>query len=269
MLALAPQAELPRRARALQPLASLFSDADYPTSALLNGAEGTVIFRLEIDAAGAPSGCVVEESSGDPVLDSRTCEIVMERARYRPARNRAGRPVRDFHRARVTWRLADDAASIRSLPNRTVTSIHIAEDGQASCRIVRPGSPPPPPAGSQCNSFVTEAVAALRRLGREAEASLLLEVAEPGTPPLDLDSSYGDLAAEAEASLSVSPDGMVADCRMTRSRTHRIIAGMRGPPEICGLPLRLAPILPPVENRGELRTVRVRMVLYLRIEGLD
>lgn len=44
---------------------------------------------------GRVTGCTVAESSGDPALDRFTCRKIEERWRYRPARDRYGRAVKD------------------------------------------------------------------------------------------------------------------------------------------------------------------------------
>ena len=44
---------------------------------------------------GRVTGCTVAETSGDASLDRFTCRTIEQRWRYRPARDRYGRPVRD------------------------------------------------------------------------------------------------------------------------------------------------------------------------------
>jgi protein TonB len=41
-------------------------------------------------------------------LDTATCRLVMERARFRPARNGMGRRVADIFYGRIIWRLPDE-----------------------------------------------------------------------------------------------------------------------------------------------------------------
>lgn len=106
--AYAQEPEGPARARAAQNLASLFSDEDYPAAAVRNGEEGPVGFLLSIDAEGKPAGCAVTSSSGSAVLDTTTCRLLMERARFTPARDSNGRATADELHGRIVWRLPDD-----------------------------------------------------------------------------------------------------------------------------------------------------------------
>lgn len=88
-------------------LASYISNDDYPAEALRNHEEGIVGFRLHIGPDGLPHGCVITSSSGFPSLDSKTCELLVSRARYTPARNNLGQPTDDYDEGRMTWRITD------------------------------------------------------------------------------------------------------------------------------------------------------------------
>jgi periplasmic protein TonB len=83
----------------------LFSADDYPAEALAQGEQGTVAVRLTVDERGRVTRCEVTVSSGSDALDSRTCEILSSRARFKPARNESGHPVADTYTQRITWRL--------------------------------------------------------------------------------------------------------------------------------------------------------------------
>jgi|GEM_PF-3325243 len=96
------------RARPLVPLVSVVTADDYPAAALRAGAEGRVRVRLEISRQGRVGGCVVLASSGHSILDSATCRIFTERARFAPARNARGRTVADAVTAGVVWRFPDE-----------------------------------------------------------------------------------------------------------------------------------------------------------------
>jgi protein TonB len=52
-----------------------------------------VIVALTVDIDGVPSGCRVYRSSGLPETDQRTCELALQRLRFRPAMDALGRPV--------------------------------------------------------------------------------------------------------------------------------------------------------------------------------
>jgi protein TonB len=95
-------------ARAKANLGSLFSDEDYPASALRNNESGTTGFRLEVGPNGRVSGCQVTSSSGSSALDSATCRLLTSRARFTPARDSSGQPTSDTVSSRIVWRIPAD-----------------------------------------------------------------------------------------------------------------------------------------------------------------
>ena len=104
--AAAPAAAEPARRAVPDPaFHEVFTDADYPKEALAKEEAGAVGFRLSVGADGRVRDCAVEISSGSPSLDSTTCRLLLERARFTPAADAAGKPVPDVHRGRITWAL--------------------------------------------------------------------------------------------------------------------------------------------------------------------
>lgn len=95
----------PARARAN--LASYVSDEDYPNSAVRNEEQGTTRFRLGVGPDGRVSECSVIGSSGSSALDSATCRLMKQRARFTPARNSAGDPTSDSVTSAIRWVLPD------------------------------------------------------------------------------------------------------------------------------------------------------------------
>jgi protein TonB len=89
------------------PVAALFSGDDYPPAAQMRDEQGTVGVELKIDKQGRVSRCNIAQSSNSESLDSATCRILQERARFTPARDNSGQPVEDTYRQRITWRLED------------------------------------------------------------------------------------------------------------------------------------------------------------------
>lgn len=94
-----------RSTRAKGSLVGLFSSDDYPNDALGKGETGTVSVLLTIGADGRVSDCRLRLSSLSPSLDAATCRILAERARFEPARDRAGHPVTDKYSQRITWKI--------------------------------------------------------------------------------------------------------------------------------------------------------------------
>ncbi|HEX8466576.1 MAG TPA: TonB family protein [Allosphingosinicella sp.] len=101
-----PKKVTPARAKAN--LGSLFSDEDYPASALRAEESGATGFRLDVGANGRVTNCTVTSSSGSSALDSTTCRLLRSRARFSPATDSTGAPTSDTHTGRIVWRLPAD-----------------------------------------------------------------------------------------------------------------------------------------------------------------
>ena len=76
--------------------------SDYPKE-LRVGESGLTGFRLYIGSDGRPTRCVITSTSGYPVLDARTCEVLMKRARFEPGRDGYNRPIESNYSNRVRW----------------------------------------------------------------------------------------------------------------------------------------------------------------------
>ncbi len=116
-----PAAEPARRAVPEPALHLLFTADDYPDEATEKGEAGTVEFRLEVAADGRVSDCIVHKSSGSPSLDSTSCRLLLERGRFKPAADAAGKPVPDIHRGRINWALPDPV----ELPPRAAAALSL------------------------------------------------------------------------------------------------------------------------------------------------
>ena len=99
-------------------LANVLSVEDYPAEAVAKGWEGTARVQLQISEQGRVSGCKILESSGHPVLNSRTCEIMVQRARFKPARNGRGVAVPDTVEQTITWALEDPEPELPTEPKQ-------------------------------------------------------------------------------------------------------------------------------------------------------
>jgi protein TonB len=76
---------------------------DLPEGVLALGQEGTVAVLFAVEADGRASRCRVEHSSGYPTLDSLACRLIEQRFRFKPAKDRFGRPVRSWVEESHTW----------------------------------------------------------------------------------------------------------------------------------------------------------------------
>jgi TonB family protein len=66
-------------------------------------------FRLQwtVQKGGRVTDCKAVEGSGHPELDEAFCNLIVLRARYKPARNAKGAPVDSLDGRRIVWRLPD------------------------------------------------------------------------------------------------------------------------------------------------------------------
>lgn len=67
--------------------------ADYPPELVRQGAQGTVIFRLTIDAKGLPTECRVFQETRPAGFGAAVCAAMMRRARFDPALDERGQPI--------------------------------------------------------------------------------------------------------------------------------------------------------------------------------
>jgi TonB family protein len=85
---------------------AIFSADDYPGEALQRHQEGNSRFLLLVDEKGSVAGCHVLQPSGVPVLDAMGCQVIRERAKFQPARDAQGKPVRStVATPAIVWRL--------------------------------------------------------------------------------------------------------------------------------------------------------------------
>ncbi len=78
---------------------------DYPGSALREGREGTVGFRLAVGSDGKVFGCTITKSSGHGDLDEATCAGMTRRAKFDAAKDVSGAKVAGSYQSRVSWKL--------------------------------------------------------------------------------------------------------------------------------------------------------------------
>lgn len=86
---------------------SWIEPGDYPLRSLRDDREGAVAFTLRIDDQGYATDCTVTESSGADDLDAATCLYVVQRARFSPARDGAGRGEPGTYSNRIVWKIAE------------------------------------------------------------------------------------------------------------------------------------------------------------------
>lgn len=97
----AAQAAVARRPKGT--LQGLLRHDDYPSQLVALEVEGTVGFRLRVEADGSISECVAMQSSGSTELDKHTCNLMKKRAKYEPALGHDGKPLWTFVFGWSSW----------------------------------------------------------------------------------------------------------------------------------------------------------------------
>lgn len=76
---------------------SWLTNADYPSGAALAAQNGIVQFRLDIDETGKVASCRVLHRTNPDSFSALTCKRISQRAKFRPARDKNGKPVRSYY----------------------------------------------------------------------------------------------------------------------------------------------------------------------------
>lgn len=77
----------------------------YPARALAAGEQGDVEFRASYNKQGYVLDCEVTRSSGHRLLDSETCEIIVQHARFKSAPLNDGKERRGLLNGLFEWRI--------------------------------------------------------------------------------------------------------------------------------------------------------------------
>lgn len=81
---------------------------DLPDGLLDPGEEARVGVRYSVNIDGSVSNCRADQPSGIAVLDALACRLIEQRFRYKPARDRAGNPVRATVVEAHYWYMRED-----------------------------------------------------------------------------------------------------------------------------------------------------------------
>ncbi len=76
---------------------------NYPASAIRAGEQGRVVAIVSIDATGHPTACRIDISIGSPALEKGTCDVVLAKGQFEPARDARGRAVASAMTMPVRW----------------------------------------------------------------------------------------------------------------------------------------------------------------------
>ena len=257
-----PRRMTPVRAKAN--LASLFSDEDYPAEAARKREEGTVGFRLQVGPDGMVAVCTITSSSGHLSLDSTTCRLLTERARFSPARDRRGRPRGDSVVGRITWRLPEPDLA-RLAPTLAIHSIRVTPEGDATCSIILNGVPQE---GPDCPAEMKSTmVDAARRGDRILEETVVTFVTPNGEREMVDGAEHGTRMAAVDALLSIASDGSVLECRIAHKEIDPMFGQGDRARDPCAVFARGTRLFEPASGAGAgaPRTVSVKLRGYYRI----
>lgn len=76
---------------------------DYPQASWTQGHNGLVRFRIDVDPSGHPTGCRVLYRTNPDEFADLSCKLLMKRARFTPALDAAGKPVKSFYINNIRW----------------------------------------------------------------------------------------------------------------------------------------------------------------------
>jgi TonB family protein len=177
---------------------------------------GRVGIRILTDPAGAVSNCTVEESSGSAILDKQTCDIMRQRAKFKPALDQQGKAVAGEFRQRIEWQIAEDRLPSDPWVSRTI--ITFAPDGQPlSCRMELEGAMKPPSGTAPPDCSAEDIAAVPRKMADlpEAVGTLILEqsFAKRRIPPPPVPA--GDVLVSRQVmSLAINKNGHLTSCKV-------------------------------------------------------
>jgi protein TonB len=266
------EAHAPRRARAN--LNQYFTTDDYPQEALARHGEGTTAFRIEIDAQGNVTRCVITRTSGDVALDEATCSVLKTRAHYEPARDARGRAVPGKDEGRVTWRLPESSAPQGPPPlvlTRTLSRLHGDGHGALTCTVMVNGRPAVNVEPRQCGSLRGSGVENTLRAAPASADVVMVWAAGPADAAVEAlqpdEAALGTRAFNLLVAMDVGEDGRITTCRNT-GREALAELTLRVPDMCSRFLAESPPLFAPATGP---RQAKMRMTLYLNgwaVQGL-
>jgi len=110
----------------------------YPPRALAAREEGLVGFMVEIDSSGSPTRCKITHTSGHPLLDLETCQLIMMHATFNRPAGSSPSQKRSYEGV-VNWKLPNAPQIAAPVPPKAIAETTAPE--QLVCkRIPRTGS---------------------------------------------------------------------------------------------------------------------------------
>jgi TonB family protein len=236
---------------------------DYPAAALRNEEQGLVMVVLQVGAEGRVLDCRITFSSGSTALDSTTCRIFRSRARYRPARNRAGDAVAAMVREQVRWVLPPEPILFE--PAYALVSVRLA-DGRVG-RCTRTGEIPAgaPLSSEACSTFAPMGLIPPAAIAQgHLRFSIAVETIPDGVARVERPAPPAGLRPmfEANADIELDAAGAVTSCRARMTLAPRRASGRF---DLCAALRRPgAQLFEPPGEDGQ-RRGRIELVVFMEV----
>lgn len=188
---------------------------NYPPAAIRRGEQGRVVVSISLDATGKPVRCENEIESGFTVLDRETCEIVMAKGQFEPARDKRGRGVASRYIMPVRWKLPQDDGLFPSGPIEVMQEATVSADNRITACIARADGKAQPIGADDCDGPARVLADIRQALKLEGEYRLRAEhfVRHGDTPPpLPPLVEGGRLVTATEERQLVDAEGVPSAC---------------------------------------------------------
>ena len=77
----------------------------YPAAAIMREEQGNLHVRVLVDETGAATDCVVSAATTIQKLNTDACWRITQQARFQPALDAQGRPMKSFYATRILFRV--------------------------------------------------------------------------------------------------------------------------------------------------------------------
>ena len=110
----------------------------YPPRARAAGEQGLVGFTVRIDASGSPTTCKITYTSGHPLLDLETCQLIMTHATFKRPAGLSPSQERSYEGV-VNWKLPNTPPTALQAPPKAIAEA-VAPEQLVCKRIPKTGS---------------------------------------------------------------------------------------------------------------------------------
>ena len=203
-------------------ISGTISNDDYPPEARSAGEQGVVVLRFSIGTDGRVFDCNIVRSSGSDILDTTSCNLVIERFRYRPARDADGEAMVQTQTRSIRWQIdrGEQSGPVAAQPvtGVAILTATLAPDGtKLSCEVKAP------PAlttlfGDACNRrLLTPPGTALPTVPIQLQLAMSQSFDHEPAPMPELPSGFV-VAMTTSGSLDLDETGRPTACRTTLVR---------------------------------------------------